>query len=40
MEKGKEEGREEVARALMEQGFDPSVIAKCTGLTIEQIKQL
>ena len=47
-EKGKEEGREEgradskleIAKAMKAKGLDVSMIAECTGLTEDQIRQL
>ena len=39
-EEGREEGRKELARALKNLGADLSMIAKASGLTIDQIKSL
>lgn len=37
---GREEGKEEVARSMKLKGLDNSLIAECTGLSIEQIEKL
>ena len=39
-EEGREEGKEEVARSMKLKGLDNSLIAECTGLSIEQIEKL
>jgi len=38
--RGKEEGREEVARNFLARGVDINIISECTGLSVEQIKAL
>ena len=40
LEKGREEGIEKVARALLQQGLDPSQISKATGLSEEKVLTL
>ena len=39
-EEGREEGKEEVAKSMKLKGLDNSLIAECTGLSIEQIEKL
>lgn len=39
-EEGREEGKEEVARSMKHKGLNNSLIAECTGLSIEQIEKL
>lgn len=39
-EKGNAEAREEMARAMLKDGLDVSVVAKYSGLKIEQVKAL
>jgi len=40
MEKGREEGRIEAARNMLAEGFSIDLVVKCTGLSIEQVKEL
>jgi predicted transposase/invertase (TIGR01784 family) len=40
MKEGREEGKKEIARKLIESGFDNDMIAKTTGLEIVEIEQL
>ncbi len=48
MEKGREEGREEgraegmanAARNMLAEGFSIDLVVKCTGLSVEQVKEL
>ena len=37
---GEVKGRTEMARKLKEEGFDSAIIAKCSGLSIEEIEAL
>ena len=38
--KGRAEGKQEVAQAMLAEGYPPSVIAKLTGLAEEEIAEL
>ena len=38
--KGRKENAIEMARKLKEEGFDSAIIAKCSGLSIEEIEAL
>ena len=40
MEKGKAEGKAEVALGLLREGISPEVISKTTGLSAEEIERL
>ncbi len=40
IEKGRKEGRREVARNLLIVGTDPKTVAKATGLTLQEVKEL
>ncbi len=39
-EQGKEEGKIEIAKKMLEEKIDISIIEKCTGLTKEEIEKL
>ena len=39
-EEGREERQEEIARAMKAKGIDLSLIAECTGLSVEQVAAL
>ena len=40
MEKGAAQSKSEIARAMLAEGLDVAIIAKCTGLTAEEIVAL
>ena len=40
IEKGMEKGLLEAARNMLAEGFSIDLVVKCTGLSIEQVKQL
>ena len=40
LEEGRELGHEDVAKAMKAEGISTAIIAKCTGLTPEQIESL
>ena len=40
IEKGKEKGREEMARNLLANGISPEIIAKSAGLSLEKIQAI
>ena len=40
MEKGTAQSKSEIARAMLAEGLDVAIIAKCTGLTAEEIVAL
>jgi hypothetical protein len=37
---GKDVGREECARAMLDEGDPPEKVVRCTGLSLEQVKAL